>query len=165
MQTPPYAAQVHEYGVAPNKFQVNEFITATDFKMVDFDKNDLDTAYTQNTSIISYMGHMLGRARRQSANFKTRRDAVKAKVSKRVRDQFTEAGKKPTADMVDAEMRTDREFLAVSFAENHAIEIEATIEALYWAARGRRNDMEFFADKQRIEMQSRNFTSGSKGGS
>lgn len=152
MQLPDYTAKVHKYG----DFHINEFITRADFKLVDFDKNDLDTAYTQNTSIISYFGHMLGRARRQTANMKTRRDAVKSKVARRLRDS---GGKGMSEARIDSEMRTDREFLQVSFAENQAIEIEATIEALYWAARGRRNDMEFFAEKQRIEMQSRNFTS------
>jgi hypothetical protein len=154
MTEPAYTAKVHPYG----DFQVNEFVTQADFKLVDFDKNDLDAAFASNSSVISYFGHMRGRALRQTANFKTRRDAVKAKVSKRVRDELVAAGKKPTEGMIDAEMRTDKEFLNVSFAENHAVEVEAVIEALYWAARGRRNDMQFFADKMMAEMSAKNYT-------
>jgi hypothetical protein len=136
-----------EYG----PFTVDEFVTESDFKMVNFDPKNLDDAFHSNPGTIAYFGHMLGRAKRQSANFKTRRDAVKAKVSRRIRDELTVNGKQPAAATVDTEMRTDREFLQVSYAENHAIEVEQTIEALYWAARGRRNDMEFFAQKERNE--------------
>lgn len=138
-------------------FEVDEFVTEGDFKMVDFDPKNLDEAFASNPGTIAYLGNLLGRAKRQSANFKTRRDAVKAKISRRIRDEMTVNGKAPAATTVDTEMRLDKEFLQVSYAENHSIEVEQTIEALYWAARGRRNDMEYFASKDAAERGSKGF--------
>lgn len=151
---PTSTAKVHNYGA----FSVNEYISADDFKLVDFNPADLDRAFAQNPGLIAYFGHLLGKAKRQTANFKTRRDAIKAKVSKEVRDSLAKAGSKVTEGAVEAEMRANREFLEVSYAENHAIEVEQTIEALYWAVRGRRNDMEYFADKKRAELAAKGFS-------
>lgn len=152
-------SKITKYGA----FEVNEFITEEDFKLVNFDPLDLDTAFTQNPGLISHFGHLLGRAKRQVANFKTRRDGVKSKSSKRLRDELTKEGKAPPESRIESEMRSDKEFLEVSFASNHAIEVEQTLEALYWAVRGRRNDMEFFADKQRAELHTKGYALSERG--
>lgn len=138
-------------------FIVDEFITFEEAqKMVGFDAKDLDAAFSQNPTVITYFGHIYGRAKRQVADFKTRRDAVMSLVSRKLRDASTENGGKPWAEnRVESEMRSDQNFINVSKAYNHAVEVEQTIEAFYWAARGRRNDMEFFARRDEHEMSKR----------
>ena len=77
-------------------FIVDEFVTEGDFKIISFDPKNLDEAFARNPGDIAYFGQLLGRAKRQTANFKTRRDAVKAKVCRRLRDELAKGDKAPT---------------------------------------------------------------------
>lgn len=138
-------------------FVVDEFITFDEAqKMVGFDSKDLNTAFAKNPTVIAYFGAIFGRAKRQVADFKTRRDAVMSLVSRKLRDASTQDGGKAWAEnRIESEMRSDQNFINVSKAYNHALEVEQSMEALYWAARGRRNDMEFFARREEHEMSKR----------
>jgi hypothetical protein len=153
--TPANMTTITKYG----PFTVDEFVTEADTKMVEFDPKDLDAAFASNPGTIAYFGNLLGRAKRQSANFKTKRDATKSLVSRKIREAAIADGKKPSEAFIEIEMRSDESFVKVSNAEAHAIQVEQCVEALYWAARGRRGDMEFFAQNQRAELGARAYSS------
>ena len=63
-------------------------------------------------------------------------------------------------ERIRTELEIYRDADVVPVVRQHAIEVEQTIEGLYWAARGRRNDMQFFADKQAAEMNAKNYAMG-----
>lgn len=149
--------QIDETHMAYGDFIVDMIVSSKDANMIKFNPAELDRAYTQNTGIISWIGTLAGKAAKQAADYKIKRDYVKAIIADEIRTkEIAKTGKPPSEARIDSEMRLSPMFIQVSAAEALAVEIEKTTDALITAVRRRGSDLDYFAAKQAAERVAKN---------
>jgi len=135
--------------------QLAEYIDVDQFtKDIDTEQTDISEAMRTQTAKAAYYGIQLAKAQRQSAKAKLVLRTLEAKKGKEYRKDITDAGEKPTAQLVQEFVDTDNAVVKMRDILNNAEEIEHICKVAYEAFRTRRDMLTGLGMMTRAELNS-----------